>query len=370
MSEAPVLVISVILLLQDLVLSQELVYGLLNEEVVMSPHIKINITEILWKFENDKLAEWDSIETSYFGTFKGRTELHKNGTLGIKNITFQDNGLYTLSILSGEIHDKIFNLTVLKPVSKPHVNYSFNESICNLTCVGDEDIGYSWNINGKDQLDMKTNPLTFSKDTDLDTVYICKVKNPKSEEESDPFVVRKCFPAGGRTHFAIIFPLLIFVLLLLCGFLYRKFHNKRSKDASPGPDKHEEEVLVLTVGSEVHKENNTHDEVETSPSPSAEQEDGNALSEDASPGPDKHEEEVLVLTVGSEVHKENNTHDEVETSPSPSAEQEDGNALSEETSPSPCAEQESGDAVSEAKDQNCEEQEGGTNPDGGETEDT
>ncbi|XP_066562642.1 lymphocyte function-associated antigen 3 isoform X11 [Amia ocellicauda] len=337
MSEAPVLVISVILLLQDLVLSQELVYGLLNEEVVMSPHIKINITEILWKFENDKLAEWDSIETSYFGTFKGRTELHKNGTLGIKNITFQDNGLYTLSILSGEIHDKIFNLTVLKPVSKPHVNYSFNESICNLTCVGDEDIGYSWNINGKDQLDMKTNPLTFSKDTDLDTVYICKVKNPKSEEESDPFVVRKCFPA----------------------------------DASPGPDKHEEEVLVLTVGSEVHKENNTHDEVETSPSPSAEQEDGNALSEDASPGPDKHEEEVLVLTVGSEVHKENNTHDEVETSPSPSAEQEDGNALSEvETSPSPCAEQESGDAVSEAKDQNCEEQEGGTNPDGGETEDT
>ncbi|MBN3311572.1 PSG8 protein, partial [Atractosteus spatula] len=175
----------------------EIIYGLLNGHVEISPSLSGSIQDVIWQFGVNKIAEWDSSinKPEYYPPFAGRTHLEKNATLSIKNLTEEDSGGYTLNVdINGIVQTQEFTIEVIRPVSKPNITARCNETQCSLSCESDSTVReYSWSINGREGSWSNTaEKLLIWRNEILE--YVCKVRNPKSEEESEPFVIEP--PSG------------------------------------------------------------------------------------------------------------------------------------------------------------------------------
>lgn len=97
--------------------SVELVYSLLNEDVVLTPQFNGELQEVLWRYKKDKIAEYTSSPESleYFSRFKGRSELNTaDGSLTIKRVTFEDIGNYYAELqVDGRTQTHTFNIEVI-----------------------------------------------------------------------------------------------------------------------------------------------------------------------------------------------------------------------------------------------------------------
>uniref|UniRef100_A0A8C9U2T8 Ig-like domain-containing protein n=1 Tax=Scleropages formosus TaxID=113540 RepID=A0A8C9U2T8_SCLFO len=187
----------------------ELVYGLIGKEVQLDPKVTETISSITWKKQKDKIAEWDgSGKPEYYGRCsKDQCDLNPiTGVLVIKGLKPEDEEQYF-----AEINNKgpavEFQLIVLmtntynilvnnKPVSKPRVTTSCNETQCLLVCKGKdtEHTKYSWKENSDTLKDINENALTVQKSGEQSKSYTCVFSNPKSEEHSDPLTQMDLFP--------------------------------------------------------------------------------------------------------------------------------------------------------------------------------
>nr|XP_015220030.1 PREDICTED: pregnancy-specific beta-1-glycoprotein 8-like isoform X1 [Lepisosteus oculatus] len=196
--------------------TDKIIYGLLNGHVQISPSLSGSFQEVIWHFGVNKVAEWDSLtnKPDYYPPFKGRTHLEKNATLSIENLTEKDSGGYTVDMhINEKVQTQQFTIEVIRPVSKPNITAKCNETQCSLSCEGDSTVReYSWSINGRvGSWSNTAERLLIWRNESLE--YVCKVRNPKSEEESEPFVIEPL--SGGRMHLILILPVVILLITLL-----------------------------------------------------------------------------------------------------------------------------------------------------------
>ncbi|XP_038588741.1 uncharacterized protein LOC119913396 [Micropterus salmoides] len=162
----------------------------------LRPQPSAAITNILWKHNNNLLAEWveGAIHLTYYSTFKDRTTLNTTtGRLEIKNMGEADAGLYLVEINS-HAQSPSYDVKVIKEVPKPEVvlrpvSCNGDSEACTLSCDGDtggaEPVTYSWKEGAGDWKESGQDMKINKTQTDVET-FSCKIKNPVSEKESEP----------------------------------------------------------------------------------------------------------------------------------------------------------------------------------------
>ncbi|XP_029113761.1 carcinoembryonic antigen-related cell adhesion molecule 5-like [Scleropages formosus] len=173
------------------------VYGLLGADVELDPDVSETLFDISWQRGRYIVAMWyRDIEYSYYGRCETGEQCDLNNSTGVlvmKGLKAEDEGRY-LAEINGKTPLTGLDLIPLKPVSKPSVTTSCNETQCILTCVGEETkhTKYSWK---EDNETVKEgNTLTVEKSGEQSKSYTCVFSNPKSEEHSDPLTEMDLFP--------------------------------------------------------------------------------------------------------------------------------------------------------------------------------
>ncbi|XP_073337584.1 CD48 antigen-like [Pagrus major] len=167
----------------------------------LRPTVTETITNILWKYNGNLLAEWvkDEVELTYYDKYKGRTTLDPvSGRLEVRNMNKGDQGLYTVEI-NNRVHDQSYTVKVITKVPKPSVELRTltcnpDSEKCLLSCDGKEPeslteaepIEYSWKMGDKDWKKMTKDITITSAETRHDKTITCRMKNPVSQEESEP----------------------------------------------------------------------------------------------------------------------------------------------------------------------------------------
>ncbi|XP_038586401.1 uncharacterized protein LOC119911570 [Micropterus salmoides] len=167
-----------------------------NLELRPKPPSAVAISNILWKHNNNLLAEWVKglINLTYYSTFKGRTTLDiTTGRLEIKNMGEADAGQYTVEIDS-HAQSLSYDVKMIKEVPEPEVwmrpvSCNGDSEACTLSCDGDtggaEPVTYSWKEGDGDWKESGQDMKINKTQTDVET-FSCKIKNPVSEKESEP----------------------------------------------------------------------------------------------------------------------------------------------------------------------------------------
>ncbi|XP_029923325.1 uncharacterized protein LOC115370443 [Myripristis murdjan] len=155
------------------------------------------LTSILWKHNHNMVVEWveklGSVE--YYGAFHGHTTLdRKTARLEIDNLTLIYSGVYSLE-LNGQLQSETYMVTVIKKVPKPSVTVeplfcSSTSSLCKLSCNGwipeAEPITYSWRRDTGAWTE-SSKLMDITNDDNHVENFFCQMKNPVSEEESEPW---------------------------------------------------------------------------------------------------------------------------------------------------------------------------------------
>uniref|UniRef100_A0A8C9WHD5 Ig-like domain-containing protein n=1 Tax=Scleropages formosus TaxID=113540 RepID=A0A8C9WHD5_SCLFO len=175
------------------------VYGLLGADVELDPDVSETLFDISWQRGRYFVAMWnrDIAEHDYYGRCETGEQCDLNNSTGVlvmKGLKAEDEGRY-LAKINRKTPLMGLDLIPLKPVSKPNVTTSCNETQCILTCVGEETkhTKYSWKENNETV--KEGNTLTVEKSGEQSKSYTCVFSNPKSEEHSDPLTEMDLFPA-------------------------------------------------------------------------------------------------------------------------------------------------------------------------------
>ncbi|XP_070834214.1 uncharacterized protein [Chaetodon trifascialis] len=155
------------------------------------------ITSILWKYKSDLLAEWveNVVPLVYYKPFKGRATLDiSTGRLEVTKMSEADLGLYTVEI-NNKVQGQRYLAKAIEKVPKPSVSIQPVEcnplSVkCTLSCDGDtskaEPVTYSWKRGDGEWEKLERDMNIIKSETGHVETFSCRMKNPVSEEESDP----------------------------------------------------------------------------------------------------------------------------------------------------------------------------------------
>ncbi|XP_071384401.1 sialoadhesin-like [Centroberyx affinis] len=175
-------------------------YHALGGKLVLEPDtsaVSKPITNILWKHGLNLVVEWlkDS-PVDYYGQFRDRTVLDTStGQLVINDLVTNDGGVYSVEF-NNKLQSKKYKIIVISEVQKPTMSLQplacdSSSTRCTLSCDGGspeaEPITYSWRTDGgaweeSTQLKDITNDDKWHKIKKIS----CQMKNPISEEESEP----------------------------------------------------------------------------------------------------------------------------------------------------------------------------------------
>ncbi|KAL6484787.1 hypothetical protein MHYP_G00068320 [Metynnis hypsauchen] len=182
---------------------------------------------ILWKFQKNKVVEFENNEETWY-RLKGQADLNKtNGDFTIKQLRKEDSGLYeseiqvksTLENSKHEIKviDRITELTVTceKPVEgKGNM----------LRCLPSPHVQANFTWSGPNGFKGSGQTITILEEPGPDIFYYCTAKNELGEK-STQFKFQDCVKGGGLSGgiiAAIVFACIIPVIAVLF-VVYRKF---------------------------------------------------------------------------------------------------------------------------------------------------
>ncbi|XP_041865833.1 natural killer cell receptor 2B4-like isoform X2 [Melanotaenia boesemani] len=167
--------------------------------VLKPPSQKTPITSITWKHKGNIVTEWikDQLPLKDYGDFRNRTSLDLNtAELTIKNTTSADAGQFEVEINNKVLEEK-YQAEAIKKVPKPEVilrtlTCTETSPSCNLSCGGaperPELVSYSWKRgNGQWAKSDKNLNINNDEQTQAFETFSCKMENPVSQEESEPF---------------------------------------------------------------------------------------------------------------------------------------------------------------------------------------
>lgn len=170
-------------------------------DLELRPKVSDRITNILWKFDKYLIAEWvnDSVPLHYYERFKDRATLDiTSGALVMKKLSTSDEGKYTVEI-NNKVHPQVFIGKLIEVVPKPGIwvqplKCNAEMDSCTLKCEKEnvvikdaELVTYEWKEDGGSwKKGGMTMPISKTATAHIKT-FTCKMKNPVSEEESDPY---------------------------------------------------------------------------------------------------------------------------------------------------------------------------------------
>uniref|UniRef100_UPI00398EEA94 cell adhesion molecule CEACAM21-like isoform X2 n=1 Tax=Pristiophorus japonicus TaxID=55135 RepID=UPI00398EEA94 len=247
------------------------IHGFLQHNVSLPVTRPSRTTEIVCKFNGNKVFEWESDMATYFAPFSGRTELKEKSVL-IEKLQKADAGFYLLqfTLNDGKIEEASFSLKVLVPLSMPTIICTLNASIVYLDCyLNDQDpnVTTEWkhrNItlipNDNFHLSNANKYLTILNPEKFPGEYTCIVEQPENSSQSNPFQLSNCFEKEGnyRTHIIIPVVLLLAVLIIIAVII--NLRQKRTKcDHMTGEGTQE------PLNAEASPENPGESEIQNSP---------------------------------------------------------------------------------------------------------
>ncbi|XP_074503201.1 CD48 antigen-like isoform X2 [Sebastes fasciatus] len=158
------------------------------------PPLPDHIHIIVWIFNDNLLAEWVE-DVGYYLRIRGRANLTtETGQLIINKMSKEDEGVYSVEI-NDRVQSERYQAKLIKKVQKPKVVVrplicGADFESCKFSCDSDtteaEPITYSWKMGGGEwEVLGKDINITSTKDSGVKT-FTCRMKNPVSQEESDP----------------------------------------------------------------------------------------------------------------------------------------------------------------------------------------
>uniref|UniRef100_A0A8C9X9D2 Ig-like domain-containing protein n=1 Tax=Sander lucioperca TaxID=283035 RepID=A0A8C9X9D2_SANLU len=146
------------------------------------------LSEILWKSDNNLVAEWvkDVVPVTYYRNFRGRTTLDvTTGRLVIKDMTEAEMGVYSVEV-NRKPHNKYYYAIWLRELPEPEVEAPFITLTCDADITDAGPVTYSWK-KGYGEWKESGKDLDITKlETAHDHTFACRIKNPVSERESKP----------------------------------------------------------------------------------------------------------------------------------------------------------------------------------------
>ncbi|XP_037637725.1 uncharacterized protein LOC119495396 [Sebastes umbrosus] len=158
------------------------------------PPLPDHINIIVWIFNDNLLAEWVE-DKSYNLRIEGRANLTKEtGQLIINNMSKEDEGVYSVEI-NDRVQSERYQAKLIKKVQKPKVALGTltcepDFDSCRFFCDSDtteaEPITYSWK-KGDGEWEVSGKDIVITRRYDSGGKnFTCRMKNPVSQEESDP----------------------------------------------------------------------------------------------------------------------------------------------------------------------------------------
>ncbi|KAM8881381.1 uncharacterized protein ACB058_001570 [Synchiropus picturatus] len=190
-----------------------------------SPISKFN--DLIWKINGNKVVEYDGQHEQVYRSFKNRTVLDKSsGELQIKNLLFEDSGMYELEVVlpNNTITTSLYPVEVIEKVSKSTITCEVeSDHQAKLVCTAESTprpvMQFEWSYAGNKETGPNLTVPLGGKDDD--TVYTCHVKNPLNEEEV-PFTAKHCKPEKAQIIWPVIFPLVLLIFCIILGFVFRE----------------------------------------------------------------------------------------------------------------------------------------------------
>ncbi|XP_062397548.1 uncharacterized protein LOC134087807 isoform X2 [Sardina pilchardus] len=206
-----------------------------NGNITLKTSITQGIQEILWKFQGNKVADWDELSgvTDYL-QFKRRTYLvRETGDLTIFSLKSEDSGSYEGElIINGNIHTVKHDLSIIDPGSKSNIICKIiDDDNAILLCQAEgPHLSYSWSGPGLNTgFNGQIGP-NVSRVENANSDYSCVVKNPVSEMTVH-FKAADCFT---RKTLVILLPILALIVLglglAIAVFIYMKKRSSKGNE--------------------------------------------------------------------------------------------------------------------------------------------
>ncbi|XP_022524281.2 uncharacterized protein LOC103041163 [Astyanax mexicanus] len=202
-------------------------FGKVGGNVTLKPLVTGKPESILWKFNNDKVVEFEDERERWF-QFKGVLD-NNTGVLTLKELKKGNSGPYEAEILiKGNLVNTKFTLQVMDAVGVPTISCKVaDDEKITLTCSVDSSVGpvkTTWS--GPDgPHEGKT--VIVSKDTKNESVYFCTASNKVSKESAPEFTLKDCYSPGPDSVVPIVIGVLVAVaVVLILGILAVVYREK------------------------------------------------------------------------------------------------------------------------------------------------
>ncbi|XP_064185832.1 lymphocyte function-associated antigen 3-like [Anguilla rostrata] len=174
-----------------------------NGNFTLQPRVQGPLEEILWRWNNHKVVEFDQKEVVEYRQFKGRTILDlTTGALTLTRLTEADSGEYVGELqIKGTLVEYRQTVKVFDAVGKPAVTCQVNGPSVTLLCSGGNRPSTQYRWEGLAIEPQPGSQLKIEAAESSDAIYTCVLHNPVGESRTD-FPVKSCFPAPGKAHSA------------------------------------------------------------------------------------------------------------------------------------------------------------------------
>ncbi|XP_028280419.1 SLAM family member 5-like isoform X3 [Parambassis ranga] len=204
-----------------------------GDQVVLKPGpVTGDITDIMWKHNEDIVLEWDGAEVTYYKQhLKGRCELNnRTAELKILSLTLEDSGSYTAEV--NRMVQSPTEVLVLASVPKPTVSETCDpqEDYCTLSCDGNTTgtgpVTYTW-MSGDTEVS-STKDYILTKDA-KEPSFHCVLNNTVSSQSSEEFHNRFI------GNYQMLWLLVLVPILFVLGIVFYKWKtNTGTKTWGPG----------------------------------------------------------------------------------------------------------------------------------------
>ncbi|XP_059417486.1 uncharacterized protein LOC132152694 [Carassius carassius] len=166
-----------------------------GNNLTLNPNISDKPEDILWTFNEDKVADHDLNEFEAYGRFKGRSSIEiTTGQLTVRNMTSQDSGIYKSEIqINGKQQKSENEVQVIDALQEPVVTCKLNMTTESKTlfCSASSNSTISFERTGSNSTQHSEQELHISKEEKPDSVFTCTVKNEVSQKNTS-FTLKDC----------------------------------------------------------------------------------------------------------------------------------------------------------------------------------
>ncbi|XP_026074249.1 uncharacterized protein si:dkey-11f4.14 [Carassius auratus] len=164
-----------------------------GNNLTLNPNINGKPEDILWTFNEHKVADYYLNEFEAYGQFKGRSWIEiTTGQLTVHHMTSQDSGIYKSEIqINGKNQKSENEVQVIEALQEPVVTCKLTTESKTLFCSASSNSKISFEWTGSNSTQHSKQELNISKEEKPEAVFTCTVKNEVSQKNTS-FTLKDC----------------------------------------------------------------------------------------------------------------------------------------------------------------------------------